>query len=527
MRADRDRYTQLILDSGSPKRLILAGPGTGKTFTFKRALEAAEGNGLVITFVRNLVADLATKLVGLAEAKTFHGLAKGLLFHHNVPGLERPPRYYPPLYFLIEEDLTLLHPDAAWTVSDIDRVFQHVDVDSELLPETLALCNQYNAVSFVDSVYRVLVFMTDNPDALPEYSLVVVDEYQDFSFLETELIRLLASKNPVLIAGDDDQALYGFKHASSQYIQELARDASEYTVFELPYCCRCTEVIVDAVNDVIEAASEHGLLAERLDKSFRCFLPDKAEDGEVHPLIVHAHCSVERKGAPYMGRYVAARIREIPEPEIAESHEEGETTVLVIGEGYIVGLVHAVLSQEFSNVQYAKSEPLRVELLDAYRFLADDDECQLGWRIAIRARPFDGYEDAVRSSLQQELPLWTLVPQEYRDAHLQVVSSLRRLWDGERLEDTDEGDALCTALGCGGWDELRERLGMQAGGAEEAEEAPPLVLEEPTILCTTLRGAKGRSAHYVFDLPPGTVPLLMLVQPPFSAYPEARATTAF
>jgi hypothetical protein len=60
---------------------------------------------------------------------------------------------------------------------------------------------------------------------------------------------------------------------------------------------------------------------------------------------------------------------------------------------------------------------------------------------------------------------------------------------------------------------------MQAGGAEEAEEAPPLVLEEPTILCTTLRGAKGRSAHYVFDLPPGTVPLLMLVQPPLRCPP--------
>jgi hypothetical protein len=32
-------------------------------------------------------------------------------------------------------------------------------------------------------------------------------------------------------------------------------------------------------------------------------------------------------------------------------------------------------------------------------------------------------------------------------------------------------------------------------------------------------------AESFIDLPPGTVPLLMLVQPPFSAYPEARSTT--
>ena len=37
---------------------------------------------------------------------------------------------------------------------------------------------------------------------------------------------------------------------------------------------------------------------------------------------------------------------------------------------------------------------------------------------------------------------------------------------------------------------------------------------------------KERTSPCPHDLPPGTVPLLMLVQPPFSAYREARATTA-
>ena len=32
---DREKYTDLILDDNNQLKIILAGPGTGKTFTFK------------------------------------------------------------------------------------------------------------------------------------------------------------------------------------------------------------------------------------------------------------------------------------------------------------------------------------------------------------------------------------------------------------------------------------------------------------------------------------------------------------
>jgi hypothetical protein len=62
-------------------------------------------------------------------------------------------------------------------------------------------------------VHRVLTHLADNEDAIPSYPLIVVDEYQDFSLLETSFLRLLAEKSKVLVAGDDDQALYAFKNA--------------------------------------------------------------------------------------------------------------------------------------------------------------------------------------------------------------------------------------------------------------------------------------------------------------------------
>ena len=68
--------------------------------------------------------------------------------------------------------------------------------------------------------------------------------------------RILGSKSPVLIAGDDDQALYvNLKYASPDFIREIAADGTHET-FELPFCSRCTEVVVAAVNEALSKAQK-------------------------------------------------------------------------------------------------------------------------------------------------------------------------------------------------------------------------------------------------------------------------------
>src|SRR4051812_5878816 len=95
--AKRTAATDAIVNSDSTKRLIIAGPGTGKTFTFRKALEACGGRGLALTFIRNLVADLREDLDDIADVFTFHGFCKHQL-HRNLPeGLEPDWNYYPPL----------------------------------------------------------------------------------------------------------------------------------------------------------------------------------------------------------------------------------------------------------------------------------------------------------------------------------------------------------------------------------------------------------------------------------------------
>jgi superfamily I DNA/RNA helicase len=261
------------VNSTAEKRLIVAGPGTGKTHTFRRALEETGEKGLALTFIRNLVADLAEVLSDVADVFTFHGFCKHLMHRHPVAGLREGWDYYPGLLEVIAADFKL----RGWKgvgKDEIERSLHALDDPDGLVTEALALGNYYNAVSHTDLVHRVLTHFTEHDDAIPTYPLIVVDEYQDFSLLETSFLALLATKSKVLIAGDDDQALYDFKGASSRYIRELHAD-EEYANFELPYCSRCPAVIVDAVNDVIDAAQANGNLKGRLDKEFRCYLPGK------------------------------------------------------------------------------------------------------------------------------------------------------------------------------------------------------------------------------------------------------------
>ncbi len=69
------------------KKLIIAGPGTGKTHTFKALINQNPGKNLVMTFINNLVADLRADLGGIADVNTFHGYSRHLLHSFGAPGL--------------------------------------------------------------------------------------------------------------------------------------------------------------------------------------------------------------------------------------------------------------------------------------------------------------------------------------------------------------------------------------------------------------------------------------------------------
>ena len=82
---ERTALTDAILNSDASKKLILAGPGTGKSFLFQQICKENVGEGeakiLALSFINELVDDLSRDLHQLAEVKTLHSFALG-----RIPG---------------------------------------------------------------------------------------------------------------------------------------------------------------------------------------------------------------------------------------------------------------------------------------------------------------------------------------------------------------------------------------------------------------------------------------------------------
>ena len=98
--SDRKAYVDAIVNSNAEKRIIVAGPGTGKTFLFKEILKSGKVNALTLTFVNSLVEDLSLELRGLSEVRTLHGFALSVL-SQAVGSIE----VFPLLSRVIRDDL--------------------------------------------------------------------------------------------------------------------------------------------------------------------------------------------------------------------------------------------------------------------------------------------------------------------------------------------------------------------------------------------------------------------------------------
>ncbi len=111
----------------------------------------------------------------------------------------------------------------------------------------------FNAVDFDDLIVLPIKLFRENPDVLERYReryrYIMVDEFQDTSHQQYELMHLLAGGN-VAVVGDDDQSIYSWRGADYQNIVNFERDF-QVTEIRLEQNYRSTETILEAANGVI------------------------------------------------------------------------------------------------------------------------------------------------------------------------------------------------------------------------------------------------------------------------------------
>jgi hypothetical protein len=492
--AKRQKYVDRLVQSPARLKIVVAGPGTGKSFAFRSVLASVpDGDRVALSFINNLVHDLQKNLVGLADSKTFHAYCRGLLHRRASNGLTTEFHYFPPLEQLVATDAKLLGRSDLPS-RDFSEALHTLEEGDGRVAFFLERSSYYNAVGFDDSVYRVLKTFEADSTRVPQLTYLIVDEFQDFNRLEVSFLLHLERGTPTLIAGDDDQAIYQtLRHATPGFIRDK-HAAGTHERFELPYCSRCTRVLVEATNAFVSQARAHGLLAHRIEKQFLPF-SGKDADSASFPKIVSIKCSVDTVTSPQIGAYIAHELEAIPQDvrDEAGDPEKGYPLALILGPGQYLKRINAILKDRIHNLRYKEKRDLTFDHLDGYRALLKHQEGNLGWRILLECLNHRQLKRFLKKAHDAGSSLHDVLPALCVAEHVALLDILRRGVADDAAVSEQEWQSLESTLGFPK-DTILARL--KAEDPREKEDAFPQ--RNGSVILTSYSGAKGLSAGVVF-----------------------------
>ena len=261
--------------------LIIAGAGSGKTrvITFRIAHMLDKGipqsQILALTFTNKAAKEMSDRIKDLTQKKlqnltvsTFHAFGVKILrqeitklgWRENFSIYDETDR----VALIKECGRELKFSPEAMDIYTIGNLISNIKTGRknwetandmyrplyELYQEGLQL---YNAVDFDDLIVLPIKLFREFPEVLARYreryKYIMVDEFQDTSHQQYEMMHLLADKN-VAVVGDDDQSIYSWRGADYQNIITFEHDF-DVTEIRLEQNYRSTETILEAANGVI------------------------------------------------------------------------------------------------------------------------------------------------------------------------------------------------------------------------------------------------------------------------------------
>ncbi|MCK8058653.1 MULTISPECIES: ATP-dependent helicase [unclassified Fusibacter] len=280
-----------IITSQKPVIQVLATAGSGKTTTvvskigYLLAVDQVRANQiLALTYSRSSAKDLKDRHMALlgqqvqaVNYSTLHAFAFSVL--RRVYARKRQK-----LSLIDSEESTLnkyaMMADAykktngSYATKEVlDELFSEISYvkNARIKPESYGakttaflklfttyekLKVEHGVIDFDDMLSNCLLVFEEHPEIVrilrDQYRYIVLDEAQDINCVQVELMKVLSKDaKQLIVIGDDDQSIYGFRAADPSYLISLVACHEDAVSYELGCNYRCPSNLVEEAKKLI------------------------------------------------------------------------------------------------------------------------------------------------------------------------------------------------------------------------------------------------------------------------------------
>ena len=278
--------------------LVIAGPGTGKTYILThRIVNLIKNKGvkpeniLAVTFTNKAANEIkdrikklftGSKITESINISTFHSFGLSVLKKHF--NLTRRKKNF--IIIDEKERQSIIEKITGADKKEVKNIVKHIsDIkqnQAEINPDIVTIIKKYEAVLLENNCYDIddLIFYTvrilnASPDILDYYrqlyKWILIDEYQDINLIQYQLVKTLmnSTDSNLFAIGDANQAIYGFRGADVKFIKQFVIDNPKATVYHLKQSYRCSDKIIKASDTVIKQIAGSSSLIKGINEGIK------------------------------------------------------------------------------------------------------------------------------------------------------------------------------------------------------------------------------------------------------------------
>lgn len=449
-----------ILKNDGPLRII-AGAGSGKTGVLTRkisylirVMKIKPERILALTFTNKAANEMKSRVVQIigdegnkSNISTFHALCYRFLreeitiinYPKNFIVLDATDQIYiikkiykeihlassllsyvSILKYISKTKMSSIFPD--------DVKSDEIENDTELLKKEIyekymSELNEKKYVDFDDLLILTNKILNEFPEIRKiwsnKFDYILIDEFQDTSIIQYNIIKLLSNFKNITIVGDPDQTIYSWRGADIDLINNFHKDFKNTTNITMDTNYRSTKNILNAANKLIRYNEE------RLPKT----LKSSGEEGE--PIEFHYAYSQEAEA-----RWVVSQINELKKNKV-----QLKDIAIFYRSNFYSRLIEASLVNDSINHKVFGGQKFfeRIEIKDVISFLWTisklTPQIHLQRIINIPARKIGPVTEAklIKFAEEKNMPLYDALVENFKvipvpkETKIKIVSFLNEI----------------------------------------------------------------------------------------------------